>query len=245
MRVMTEQVHQGSKRWGIWLLGALAGLVALVLLAEGLSAVWTDYLWFHFTGVGQVWGSIAWTKAGLTAVFVVAAFALSFVSLLLVDKIAPRALLMGPESELVRRYQQTIGAHALLVRIVVSILLGIALGAGAAGPWPDWLLFEHAVPFGETAPLFHPPATFFLFPLPFPSFLLGSRLSSPCRYPVNKVRIASHAGRLDGGPLFSSRSVRLPESVFALPRSGCSLSAEIYNTRPNAFLDASSQRRYS
>jgi uncharacterized membrane protein (UPF0182 family) len=173
MRVMTEQVHQGSKRWGVFLLGALAILVALVLAAEAFSAVWSDHLWFHFLGLGEVWASIAWTKAGLVGVFSVVAFSLAFVSLLLVDKIVPRALFLGPETELVRRYHHAVGRHALAVRIVVSILLAIALGAGAEGQWQHWLLYEHAVPFGKTDPLFHLDDSFFVFRLPFLSFLVG------------------------------------------------------------------------
>lgn len=174
MRVMAEPVrHQSSRRWGVWVIGVLAALVVLVLLAEGLAAVYTDFLWFHWTGIGNVWTTVAWTKAGLTVVFVVAAFALSWVSLSLVDKTAPGVAYVAPETDLVRRYQTVVGPHRLLIRAVVSVLLGIALGAGAAGQWQHWLLFEHAVSFGRPDPLFHLDDSFFVFRLPFLSFLVN------------------------------------------------------------------------
>lgn len=209
MRVMTEQVHQGSKRWGVVVLGAIAGLVVLVLLAEGLASAWTDFLWFHYTGIGEVWTSVAWTKAGLTAVFILAAFALSWVSLYLVDKVAPRALLVTPENELVRRYQHTVGRHAALIRTVAAALLGIVLGAGTGSQWKNWLLFEHAVPFGRTDPLFHLDDSFFVFRLPFLTFLVNWILLA--LLVVFLVSVAAHflngAIRLQTEPHFEPRTV--------------------------------------
>lgn len=209
MRVMTEQVHQGSKRWGVVVLGAIAGLIVLVLLAEGLASAWTDFLWFHWTGVGDVWTSVAWTKAGLTAAFVLSAFAVSWVSLYLVDKVAPRALLATPDNELVRRYQVAVGRHALLIRTVAAVLLGIALGAGTGGQWRNWLLFEHAVAFGKTDPLFHLDDSFFVFRLPFLTFLVNWILLT--LVVVFVVSAAAHflngTIRLQGQPRVEPRAV--------------------------------------
>ena len=210
MRVMTEQVHQGSKRWGVVALGAIAVLVVLVLLAEGLASAWTNFLWFHYAGVGEVWTVVAWTKAGLTAVFVVAAFVASWVSLYLVDKIAPRAAFLGaPDNELVRRYQSAVGRHALLVRTVAAALLGIALGAGAGGQWKSWTLFEHAVAFGRTDPLFHLDVSFFVFRLPFLTFLVNWILLT--LFVVFIVSAAAHflngTIRLQGQPRVEPRAI--------------------------------------
>lgn len=179
MRVPTESLRRpASRRRSLWLLWVLACIILLILLVEAGSALYTTYLWFHWTGVGNVFGAEATTKLGLGAVFSLLGFTLCFVSLLLVDKIAPRAMFMAPDTELVRRYQSVAGPHAVALRVGVSAVVGLALGVGTSSQWQHWLLFEHAVPFGKTDPLFRMDASFFVFRLPFLSFLVGWLLAA-------------------------------------------------------------------
>jgi len=156
----------------MWVLAVVVLLILLVIVVQGLAGFYTNFLWYHWTGVGEIWGTVIATKVALATVFVVAAFALLWTSLYLVDKIAPRALFMAPDTELVRRYQAIVGPHAFALRTVVSFLLALVLGAGTYAQWQHWLLFEHAVSFGTTDPLFHRDASFFVFRLPFLSFLV-------------------------------------------------------------------------
>ncbi|MCU1492505.1 MAG: hypothetical protein JWO62_269 [Acidimicrobiaceae bacterium] len=161
-----------SRRRGIWLLVLLAVLVVLLVVVQGLAGFYTNFLWFHWSGFGAIWRTVTATKVVLGAVFVVLAFVLLSTTFWLVDKIAPRAMFMAPDSDLVRRYQAIVGPHALVIRNVVAFFVALILGTGTAAQWQHWLLFEHAVPFGSTDPLFHRDESFFVFRLPFLSFLV-------------------------------------------------------------------------
>ncbi len=163
-----------GRRRGIWLLIALACLVVVLVVVQGLAGFYTNFLWFHWTGLGTVWRTVIATKVVLAAVFIAAAFALASTSFWLVDKIAPRAMFLAPEPspDLVRRYQAVVGPRVRLVRNAVAFLVALALGSGASAQWQHWILFEHAVPFGRLDPLFHRDASFFVFRLPFLAFLV-------------------------------------------------------------------------
>ncbi|MCU1491614.1 MAG: hypothetical protein JWM85_3019, partial [Acidimicrobiaceae bacterium] len=210
MRLPSEPtVRVGSRRRSLWILGALAGLVVLILLVQGLSSFSVNELWFHWAGVGEVWSAVESTKVVLGAVFVALAFLLCYVSLLLVDKIAPRAMFMAPDTELVRRYQAVAGPHALALRISVSLFIGLVLGVGASSQWQHWMLFEHSVPFGRTDPLFGLDDSFFVFRLPFLSFLVGWLLVA--LFVVLLVSVAGHF--LNGAIRFQSSSRIEPRAL--------------------------------
>ena len=140
--------------------------------AAGVAGFFTNYLWFHWNGVGDVWSTVTSTKIVITAIFIVVAFAVVFASLLLVDRVVARTLFMGPDTDLVRRYQAIVGPHALALRITVSGLVALALGSGTSSQWQHWLLFEHNVAFGKLDPVFSRDISFWIFRLPFLSFLV-------------------------------------------------------------------------
>ena len=147
----------------------------MVGVVQGLAGFYSNFLWFHSSGVGIVWRTVIETKVILSAVFIAIAFCLFWGCLFLVDKVAPRALFMAPDTELVRRYQSAVGPHAFAYRTAVSFIVALAVGSGASGQWQHWLLFEHAVAFhgaSSTDPIFHRNLSFFIFRFPFLSFLV-------------------------------------------------------------------------
>ncbi len=166
-------MRPANRRHSLAVLVALGVLLVVILAVEGLAGLYANFLWFHFSGVGNVWTTVQWTKVGLGAAFVAFAFALCFVSLLLVDAVAPRVLFMASDSELVRRYQAAVGPHAVGIRSAVSLVVALLLGVGASSQWQHWLLFVHSTPFNRYDPLFHLDDSFFVFQLPFLSFLVG------------------------------------------------------------------------
>lgn len=176
MRVPTEAPRrQRTQRPGLWILLGIAFLIVLIVVVQGLAGFYANFLWFHSSGVGVVWRTVIETKVVLAAVFVVIAFFLFWGCLFLVDKVAPRALFMAPDTDLVRRYQAAVGPHAFAYRTAVSLVVALAVGSGASGQWQHWLLFEHAVAFrgaGSTDPIFHRNLSFFVFRFPFLSFLV-------------------------------------------------------------------------
>jgi uncharacterized protein len=150
----------------------VASLIILFFAVQGLAGFYADFLWFHYSGVGEVWRQVIVTKIVLAAVFVVIAWVLLWWSLAVVDAVAPRAALLGPDHEFVRRYQTTVGPHARILRTLITFVIALILGTGASGQWQHWILFENSISFFRPDPLFHRDASFFVFRLPFLSFLV-------------------------------------------------------------------------
>ncbi|MGA8297028.1 MAG: UPF0182 family protein [Acidimicrobiales bacterium] len=173
MRVPTDQpARPRARRRNLIIAVVIAALIVLFFVVQGVAGFYADFLWFHYSGIGEVWSQVVVTKIALSAVFVVIAWAVLWASLAVVDAVAPRAAFLGPDNELVRRYQSTVGPYARLLRTVISFVIALILGAGASGQWQHWVLFENARPFNRLDPLFHRDASFFVFRLPFLSFLV-------------------------------------------------------------------------
>jgi uncharacterized membrane protein (UPF0182 family) len=148
-------------------------VVVALLSLQGFANFYTDYLWYRSEHLTFVWRGIVEAKLGLASVFVVVMFVATWASLWFVDRMAPRLALFAPELELVRRYQTIVGPHVFAVRTVVSALVAIAVGEGAAGQWQNWILFRHSQTFQYPDPLFGRDASFFVFQLPFLSFVVN------------------------------------------------------------------------
>ena len=54
-------------------------------------------------------------------------------NLAVVDRLAPSELALGPEDELVRRYQQRVAPRAVLVRSIVSVVVALIAASGRSG----------------------------------------------------------------------------------------------------------------
>jgi uncharacterized membrane protein (UPF0182 family) len=215
MRVPTDppaaHVPRSARRYQVAILALLLGLIVLVIITQAGANFFTNYLWYRSVDLSMVWRSMIATKLELGAVFAGAMFIVTWLSLLVVDRIAPRALFMAPELELVRRYQSSIGRYRVTVRTVVSFLVGLAVGAGATGQWQHWLLYLHGGSFGATDPQFHKNVGFFVFKLPFLSFLVDwAQLALVVLFIVSVV-----AHYLNGGLRFSGPPPRIDPRTIA------------------------------
>ena len=173
MRIEPEpRIRRPVRRRNVVIVSLVVAIVVLLIVVQGLAGFYANFLWFHYNGLGTVWSGITVTKIVLAVVFVVIAWVLLWVSLLVVDTVAPRAMFLASDNELVRRYQATVAPHALVLRTVLSFVVALILGTGASGQWQHWILFTNAVPFGRLDPIFHRDASFFVFRLPFLSYLV-------------------------------------------------------------------------
>ncbi|MGH9298058.1 MAG: UPF0182 family protein, partial [Acidimicrobiales bacterium] len=160
------------RRYQIGILVAVAAVIILILIVQGLANLYTNYLWYRSINLTTVWRSMAETRLALAAVFCGAFFIACWLSLYVVDLISPSALYLAPELELVRRYQATFGRYRVSVRTIVSLVLALAVGAGTNAQWQHWLLFIHSRKFGVRDPEFHKDVGYFVFRLPWLSFLV-------------------------------------------------------------------------
>ncbi|HEX7167489.1 MAG TPA: UPF0182 family protein, partial [Acidimicrobiales bacterium] len=155
-----------------WVGVAVAVAFFLITSGRGVARFFTDYLWFKEVGYTSVWSGVLTAKLGLSVGFTLAFFVLLLVNLLIADRLAPTFRPMGTEDEVVARYQEAIGPHAGKVRLAVAALFALIAGTGAGSEWKSWLLFRNSVPFGRDDPLFGRDISFFVFRLPFLSYLV-------------------------------------------------------------------------
>ncbi|MGY9082746.1 MAG: UPF0182 family protein [Acidimicrobiales bacterium] len=149
----------------------VVGLFALLLSVRGIANFVTDYLWFDNVGYTDVWRQVLASKVILAMIFVTFFAVLCWTNLWLADRLAPELREASPEEEAVQRFREVIGSRWGLVRFGVTGLFAISIGAGAASQWRNWLLFTNSVDFNEVDPQFGRDISFYVFRMPFLSFV--------------------------------------------------------------------------
>ena len=178
MRTVSSVPSGGRPRFGnrrvrfIALLVA-GGLLILLLSLRGIARFYTDYLWFDSLGRTDVWGRVLLAKVALFFIFAIAFFVLIWINLLIVDRLAPKVRPPGPEEEMLGRYHAMVSSRARLVRLGVSVLFSLLAASGVSSQWEEWLLFVNRQDFGIADPLFNTDIGFYVFRLPFLSFLVS------------------------------------------------------------------------
>jgi uncharacterized protein len=154
------------------LMVALAAVVAALVSARGVAGVYTDYLWFDSIGFTSVWRGLFWAKVGLVVLLVAVAFALIWVNVFIADRLAPAVRPFGPEEATLEPVNAVFDRRPALARVGVAFLPALLVGAGVSRHWNDWILFRNRVDFGVDDPQFGRDIGFYVFQLPFVSFLV-------------------------------------------------------------------------
>ena len=183
MRSPTDVTPPRPRRVGRFSRRFWIGLVVVVLFIgflslRSLAGLWTDQMWFSQTGYGSVWSSLFVTKVGLAVVFGLIFFALLWGNLLLTDRFGARNLSFEPEDEIVRRFQNVVRPYAGRIYAVIAVIAGLIAGLNATGQWQAYLLFMHSKSFHVKDALFHKDLSFYIFRLPFISFIVTWTLVS-------------------------------------------------------------------
>lgn len=156
---------------------AIAVVIVLLIIGlfsiRGIANFYVDSLWYRSVGRSDVFWETFWVKVvlgvGCAALFAV----LAVVSLTVADRIAPTERQAGPEEELLERVRSFIGARKLLLRIGVGVMFGLIVGLPASSKWQEWLLFRNSVSFGSKDPQFNQDVSWYVFRLPFLTWLIG------------------------------------------------------------------------
>jgi len=135
-------------------------------------------MWFSQGGLGSVFNTLLATKVGLAVAFGLIFFVLMWVNLMLTDRFGARELSFEPEDEVVRRFQNAVRPRAGRIYAAIAVVSGLIAGLNASGQWQTWLLFVHRQSFGQTDQLYHKDIGFYIFDLPFASFVVTWTLVS-------------------------------------------------------------------
>jgi len=169
---MPVRQRSGHHRRRVLLVVALIAVVVVLASLHTLASIYTDALWFGSVHLGSVWHRLFDVKLGLFLVFGAVFFVVLFVNLTVVGRLAPAEVSNRPEDEIVRRFRHAVAPRSLLLRTLVSLVAALIAGASSLGEWQSYLLFRYGVRWGVKDPQFHRDISFFVFRLPFLSFLV-------------------------------------------------------------------------
>jgi hypothetical protein len=165
-----RRIGRLSRRFWI----GLAFVVLLVgfLSLRNLAVLWTDQMWFSSVGLSSVFSTLFFVKVGLCLTFGAVFFFIMWGNLLLTDRFGARDLSFDPEDEVVRRFQNVVRPYAKRIYAAIALVMGLIAGLNATGQWQKYLLFSHAQLFHIKDPVFHKDLGFYVFTLPFLSFVV-------------------------------------------------------------------------
>ena len=149
----------------------------MLVSLRSLAGLYTDSLWFSSVDLHNVFSTLLAIKLGLFGVFGAIFFAVLWVNLVVCDRIAGRDIVLAQEDELVRRYQQFVRPYAGRIYVGLAFVLALIGASGTVGQWNNWILFRHGGNFGVTDPQFHKDIGFYVFDLPFLTFVVDWTLA--------------------------------------------------------------------
>jgi hypothetical protein len=129
-------------------------------------------MWFSSVGLSNVFSTLFFIKVGLCLTFGAIFFFIMWGNLLLTDRFGARDLSFDPEDEVVRRFQNVVRPYAKRIYAVIALFMGLIAGLNATGQWQSYILFTHYESFHKVDPLFHKDLGFYIFTLPFVSFVI-------------------------------------------------------------------------
>lgn len=164
--------RSGNRRRNL-LLAAAGAVVFLLLFSSGIAGVYTDFLWYDDLDASQVFTGVLRARLLLIGVFLAAAFLLVWGNLRIGERLSPSGPRGGPDDEVVQRYREAVGVHAGKVRLGVAGALAFLMAAGVGGRWEEFLLFRNQEGFGTRDPQFGRDVSFYVFDLPFRTFVVN------------------------------------------------------------------------
>ncbi|HTU40013.1 MAG TPA: UPF0182 family protein [Acidimicrobiales bacterium] len=162
-------------RW--WIIAFVVLIVILLVSLRSLAGIYTDSLWFSSVGYHNVFSTLLVTKLGLFGVFGAIFFAILWINLVVCDRIAGHDIVLAQEDELVRRYQHYVRPYAGRIYVALAFVLALIGASGTIGQWNNWILFRHGGSFGISDPQFHKDVGFYVFKLPFLTFVVDWTLA--------------------------------------------------------------------
>jgi uncharacterized protein len=154
-------------------LGTIVVLGALLVLfsANRVAVLVTDLWWYDALELRQVFTTVLGTRLLLGVVFGLFLAALIAANLLVARRMRPFFVPSSPQQAQIQRYRELADPYLPWLIGGIALLFGITSGVAVSAQWETFLLWRNGSSVGPTDPLFGTDVGFYLFSLPFYSFL--------------------------------------------------------------------------
>ncbi len=153
------------------IIGIAVLVVVLLLSSRAIAGFYVDYLWYDSLGRNDVFWGILRTRVLLYAVFAAVFVLLAVLNLFVADRLAPTSFSANMHP-VVERFHEFFGHRLRAARFAAAGLLGLLVAVPAAGQWQQWKLFSHSKGFGISDAQFGNDVGFYLFKMPFLTFVV-------------------------------------------------------------------------
>ena len=152
---------------------ALLTILVIALLFSGANslALYVDWLWFGEVGYQSVFITLLSSQVFVGASFGAIFLLVFFTNLILAGRHEPTRYWGTMESLLLLRFAQPLRSRLISIIGGISLVFAFFAALGGAAHWEDYLLFRNAGPFGQQDPLFGQDLSFYVFRLPFLSYV--------------------------------------------------------------------------
>ncbi len=153
------------------------GLIALLLIWSGIS-IYPDWLWFGNLGFAPVFWTMLLSKFGFGFVIWIILIIIVGLNLYIAKRLNPGSD-SGSGMQVVDEYVAQIGLSGRALKsffIAALLLLSFFIASKGAYNWDLLLKYLHQQPFGSTDPIFGKDIGFYVFSLPFYSFIQNGLL---------------------------------------------------------------------
>ncbi len=179
---------------------AVGALFLFVLVfGRAIARFYVDYLWHDALGRSDVFWGVLGAKVTLFAVFFLAFAVIAGLNLFIADRAAPTHFPANVHPY-VERFHELFGHRLRIVRYGIALLFALLLALPAVSLWQDWLLFRNAREFGIADAQFNADVGFYVFQLPFLSFVLNWLFAAL----IVVLLLTAAAHILNGGVVFVS-----------------------------------------
>ena len=167
----------------------VAAVLALIAVGAIGKGIYTEWLWFGTLGFQSVYGKILGTRVLLFAVSFAVFAALFAGNILLATRLSPRGAAASPAGAMAPFLQRLSKAAVVGITAFLSLMFGLAAQAN----WETVLRFTNGQAFGSADPVFFRDAGFYVFTLPFLSFVRGWLLTAVVFSVIAVVYVISYS----------------------------------------------------
>lgn len=188
---------QGGRRRPSALIITIIIIAALLGAFVAFSGFYAEVLWYAQLGYSEVFWTEWLARGVIFAVAFLVMGLLVWLSLFFAFRTRPKNI-EGQLADSVSKYQSTLTSMRRLLMIGLPVLMGLFAGTAAQANWQQVMLFINQQPFGQSDPEFGLDFAFYVFTLPFLSFVNGFLISAVlvagiagilCHYLFGSIRI--------------------------------------------------------